>query len=99
MQEKQVIPQYYECHITLYPQFEPAVYELVQKYKFKTSKIHGDQMLGDNLYMYLTGKDVSLYEMTRRMENVTDELKQMSIPYIRRKIEHIILDERYDNKN
>ena len=87
-------PKYYEMHITLRPQYKEEAEQVAQKFNFKTSQIAGDQILGDDAFLYITGKDVSLVDMMIRMEKSTEELLGLDVPIIRRKIEHVIFDER-----
>lgn len=81
-------------HITLRPQYKEQAEQIAKQFKFKTSQIAGDQVLGDDVFLYITGKDISLVDMAMRMDKATDELKRLEVPVIRRKIEHILLDER-----
>jgi hypothetical protein len=87
-------PKYYEMHITLDPKWAGPAEIVAGELKFKTSKIAGDQVMGDKTFMYLTGKDVRLGSMRKRMEKACARLEGWQIPVLRRKIEKIILDER-----
>jgi hypothetical protein len=85
---------YYECHITLDKEYAEAVGATAEKHGFKVSALKGDEFMGDDIKIYLTSHAKTQPKMLERMGAVTKELEVAKIPYIRRKIEHIILDER-----
>lgn len=90
----------YECHITTPPPPQQAdrVYldGLAKRHKFKTSQIEGDPLLGDKVYFYFTGHDSDLERMRTRMDELSRDIQILAqVSILRRKIEQIVLDERY----
>lgn len=90
------VPKYFECHITLAPVYTdyPGLEELSGKHLFKVSRITGDDVLGDKRFVYLTAKHVDEDALRLQMADMTGVLRANDIPYLRRKIEHILFDER-----
>ncbi len=81
----------YECHVTLLPQYEKDVEGVARQHKFHMSVLMGDPELGEHKYLYCTSHDSTFDGMKGRMEALVAALH---VPHIRRKIEHIVLDER-----
>lgn len=91
----------YECHITVPPPAlatERAYLEgLARGHRFKTSQIDGDPVLGDKIYFYFTGHDATFEAMKERMERLTEDLAEIAkVKVIRRKIEHVVFDDRLE---
>ena len=84
--------EYYECHVTLLPKHQKKVEPLAKKHKFKTSLLVGDEVMGDAKFLYCTSHGKSYDELYGRMEKLVEDLPGM---VLRKKIEHVILDERY----
>lgn len=87
-----MIQNYFECHVTLLPDNREKVEPIAKKHKFKTSILVGDEVMGDERLLYCTSHDRTFESMKARMEALISELPP---PILRKKIEHILLDERY----
>jgi hypothetical protein len=85
---------YFECHITLLPKHEEVATPISAKHKFKTSKIAGDEVLGDDVFFYCTSHSKYYEDLKNRMDSLTRELNDAGVPHLRRKIEHVVFDER-----
>lgn len=85
---------YYECHITLDAGYNKVVQPIAESGNFKFSALKGDDFMGDDVKIYLTAHDKTEVGMRTKMAKMTLLLIEANIPYVRRKIEHIILDER-----
>ncbi len=86
----------YECHVTLTPPapgMRRTVEEIASLHRFKTSVLVGDEAMGDDRLLYLTTHDASFAAIYDRMERVIGDLPK-PVEVLRRKIEHIVLDER-----
>lgn len=85
----------FECHVTLVPVDEPYWLEVVEHvaktYRFKTSFIVGDPVLGKAKYFYCTGHDVTYDALMSRMNML---VKDLPTAPVRRKIEQVLFDER-----
>lgn len=93
---RKIEPQNFECHITLAPEHNtPFVQSLAKFHKFKTSLLVGDEELGDAKHLYITSHDYTYQRMELRMDDLVYSLSVACIPIRRKKIEHILLDERY----
>jgi hypothetical protein len=86
---------YFECHITLEPQYRAAVEPLAKEQGFKVSSLVGDEFVGDDLKVYCTTHAKTETKIRTKMAGLTGALTAHNIPFLRRKIEHIIYDERY----
>lgn len=85
----------YECHITVNKtKSEKLFKDLAKEYKWKTSAIDGDPVLGNNVYFYFTTYDDDFDRMRGRMENFVDVLQGTGTKVVRKKIEKIVYDER-----
>lgn len=87
--------KYFECHITLEPKYVVPATKICRKYRFKTSLLLGDDLLGGSKYLYLTTHDKIFVCIHDRMDRCISDLAQAKIPIIRKKIEQIVLDVRY----
>lgn len=87
--------KYYECHITLQPDYKEFIEPIAVKHKFKTSVLKGDEIMGDDTLMYCTCHDKSFETISVRMDNLINDFQICDIPILRKKIEHVVLDERY----
>lgn len=81
---------HYECHVTLKPERIPEIEEIAKRHKFKTSVLMGDEVMGDAKLLYCTTHDVDL-SIWDRMDRLIADLP---VPILRKKIEHVIFDER-----
>lgn len=90
---------YYECHITLEARYKEQVEPIAKECGFKVSALKGDEFLGDDIKIYLTSHAKEEMPMRGKMASMTAGLWNAKIPYIRRKIEHIIFDERQREQN
>lgn len=84
----------YECHLTFKYDGTNAI-ELLTPFGWKFSKIDGDPVLGKELHCYWTAWNQSQGVMADEMERQINVSKEMSLPLVRAKIEHIIYDQRY----
>lgn len=88
----------YECHITLPPPATPEerarLEDMARNYRFKTSQIDGDPQLGAHVFFYLTGHDSDFNSMKGRMDDLALRVASAGVKVLRRKIEHIVYDER-----
>src|SRR6185312_10268672 len=87
---------YYECHITLDDDPDNTKY-FVELTNWKFSCISGDIVLGDGVKCYATKH----FNVKKHVDNVLYELHQMAdflqvcgLNVIRRKVEHVIYDDR-----
>jgi hypothetical protein len=64
----------------------------------KASMIDGDPLLGDKVYGYITTPTDTLDLMYKKWGKLESRLEYEGIPWIRRKIEHVIVDERKENE-
>lgn len=89
---------YYECHVTIDPQYSHQVDPVASVHKFKTSVLKGDEIMGDDKLMYCTCHERNFDVIIGRMDELVDNLKAKQIPILRKKIEHVLVDERYNGK-
>lgn len=86
----------YECHVTLDPKYKgPTVEAIASNYQFKTSLLVGDEELGPDKHLYITSHDYTYDRMKARMDDLVSHLNNIGIKIKRKKIEHILLDERF----
>ena len=90
---------YFECHVTIAPQFKDFVQMVADKHKFKTSFLEGDIVMGDAKLMYCTCNDKDEDNITKRMNSLVTELLANKVTVLREKIEEIKWDKRYDVTN
>lgn len=88
---------YYECHVTIDPKYANVVEIIAEVHKFKTSVLKGDEIMGDDKLLYCTCHDRNFETIHNRMEGLIWQMRMQQIPILRKKIEHILLDERYNN--
>lgn len=88
------MPRNYECHVTCLPQDRDIIEPIADKHKFKTSVLTGDEILGDEKYLYCTKHDGDYMNLYYAMEALIKDLSEVKI--VRKKIELILLDERYE---
>lgn len=88
--------QNFECHVTLAPEHgTEIVTKMAERLRFKTSFLVGDDMLGAGKHFYCTSHDYTFARMQGRMEELIKYLADHGVPIKRKKIEHILLDERF----
>ena len=85
----------YECHVTTNRIYKDKILSVAEKHKFKTSAIEGDPELGSDTHFYCTSHSSSYINLYNRMEALIQDLKDLYIPILRKKIELIVLDERF----
>ena len=91
------ITTYYECHITLEsddPQFAKKV---IEGHGWKFSRIDGDILMGDGIKCYATRHfktSLGEKEVMLRLLNMATFLVYAKFNVTRRKIEHVIYDDR-----
>lgn len=90
--EPKLVKPNYECHITLRPHGREEVDVLAKKHGFKTSVIAGDVIMGDSPFLYCTCHDMTEAGIRIKMEALS---KELPCKILRKKIEHIIYDERF----
>ena len=84
----------FETHITCMTKDAEKATEIANTFKWKTSQIARDPVLGEDTYFYLTKHHGDLQAAMEDMENVHYHLHEKRVEVIRKKIEAII----YDNK-
>jgi len=87
---------YYECHITLEGNSN-EIKTHVEELKWKFSSISGDIILGDGVKCYATRHFNTKLSFTKVFEKLMDtayELENKGIKVIRRKVEHVLYDDR-----
>lgn len=84
----------FECHITCSPRDAGTVFPIATQHGFTTSLLVGDDAMGDAKLLYCTSHDYTLEMMRRRMGLLVSALEGAGVKTLRRKIEHIVLDER-----
>lgn len=96
---------YYECHMTFEPDKVAAAtktltHEILEdigvEYHFTFSEIEGDEQMGPGTKWYLTRSKTDGASLANDMNALTIALGSAGIPILRRKIEHIVFDERRD---
>lgn len=87
----------FEAHITIHPDEKPCLVPgLLQALQVKFSQISGDEVLGDQIqWCYLTWSGDNIAGMLSKMQAICLTLEDLKLPWKRRKIESILLDERY----
>jgi len=85
----------YEAHITITAEFADRIKDLQNKGMLSTwkfSQIHGDIILGDKLYCYLTMHERDVFKLKTKLDFAAEALRGMGFLVIREKIEAIIYD-------
>ena len=86
----------YEIHITshLPPRrdIERQYKKLAEEEHWTTSKINGDPNLGAGAKFYFTTYETTLDRAFIKLNIMTDRMRDLRIPIIREKIEHIVFD-------
>ncbi len=94
--------QYYECHITVEPVFEEKLLqfqEMCKEYNFKVARLllqkrEKDSPERSSKDSFCTGHSLDFEDMNIRMRSLSDKISNSGIKVWRRKIEHVIFDER-----
>lgn len=85
----------FEAHITFPIRDEETVKRLALTGSWKFSKIHGDPVLGDKAFCYLTNYDPADYPALKTALGVeVERAKSYGAEVLRTKIEEILLDQR-----
>lgn len=85
----------FECHITLSLPDEAGQERLVEfmdGWGWKTSIFHGDPLLGEKSFFYLTRHNVNYDELFAEMELTAKVVSGMGFTVVRKKIEEIVYD-------
>lgn len=100
------IPEsYYECHLIFFipdamqstiERSRQMLEDIGVEYHFSFSEIAGDEKLGREPHWYLTRSKSNGADLAADMNALTVALESAGIPILRRKIEHIVFDERRD---
>lgn len=99
---------YYESHHTFdVPQLqaglafdvEAQLKYIAEDHGMKFSKIDGDPLLGDKVYGYITCHTPTEAMMWERWKFLELDLNFSDLRFIRRKIEHVIFDERREQQD
>lgn len=86
---------HFECHVTLKPEKRELVEALAKKHKFKVSSLVGDEVMGDDKLLYCTTHDADFQRISDRTTNLLYDLRYENLTVLRKKIEQILVDERY----
>ena len=71
--------QYYECHVTLYPEWAEIVEPIAKMLRFKTSVLKGDEVMGDDKLLYCTSHAKSFDVMVVRMQELVMHIEAASL--------------------
>lgn len=86
----------FECHVTVMaPAGMPTLEALALRNGWKTSVIDGDPVLGKGPRFYFTKHSSNFGEIYDEMGRLCIDLVHAGAPPIRRKIEAILVDERF----
>lgn len=85
----------YEIHITVDTKYALIATEIAKDFKWKTSEIARDPILGNKNFFYLTKYAETEHQAHQFIYDVLAEFERLSVLPIRTKIEHIIYDKRY----
>ncbi len=99
--------QYFECHITIEPVFDEKLVlftNIASNQGFRVAKLlmqkdrtgTGERSTKDS---FCTGHAKTYEEIELRMKNLTTLLQEAGFDVWRRKIEHVIYDEKFSNGN
>lgn len=88
---------HYECHVTLDPRCRDLVEPIAKEHKFKTSALVGDEVMGDDKLLYCTTHDSDIGRILSRTNRLIEAFPE-GVKVLRKKIEHILLDERYTHE-
>ena len=83
----------YECHVTIDAADKEKAAPIAELNGFHMSAIDGDEIMGPGVKAYCT-KSGAEYALHSDMENLCDHLEVAGIKWQRRKVEHIVRDER-----
>ena len=81
-----------ECHITCWVSQAKLAQSVADEDGWKTSEIHRDISLGNDVYFYLTTHHPNLMKMFEKMNATSAKLKAKGVDVVREKIELIIYD-------
>lgn len=84
----------FECHVTLKPEQRSVVELVAKKHKFKVSALIGDEVMGDDKLLYCTTHDNDFNRILTRTNALIADFP-IDIKILRKKIEQIMIDERY----
>lgn len=95
-----IMTTYYECHVTLVEYYAARLSELqyaIESRKWKFSVIDGDILLGAGRKCYATrlfNIRKGVQQVQSELFQIANELETMGFTVLRRKIEHVIFDDR-----
>jgi hypothetical protein len=88
----------FEGHITLAPGSAEAAKKVLYAWpQFHLSEIAGDEVMGDGRWVYVTTSGPDPFDMLDRMDEIRHSLECAGIKVVRKKVEAILLDERFNN--
>lgn len=82
----------YECHITTAVADAEIAEKIAIEFKWKTSEIKRDPVLGDGSHFYLTAHDTNFHRLYTKMIMTAADLRNIGCAVLREKIEHIVYD-------
>lgn len=89
---------YFEGHLTMAPGSAEEVKRVLYGHpNFHLSEIAGDAVMGDKRWVYATASDTSPFKLLDQMNEVRKSLEMAGVTVVRKKIEAVLLDERFDN--
>lgn len=88
---------YYECHITIEAPALPILRVLIEKLKWKYSRIDGDPVMGAGVKQYATrhyNSKLAVDDVILLLHDTADKIASYGFTVTRRKVEHVIYDDR-----
>lgn len=82
----------YECHITVTIADAVEAEKIAIEFKWKTSEIKRDPLLGEGSHFYLTAHDANFQRLYTKMIMTAADLRSCFCTVLREKIEHIVYD-------
>ena len=82
----------YEIHITVDVSKASIASQVARDYKWKTSEIARDPVLGNKNFFYLTKYKSTFFEAFETMQECIEALADLDVSILREKIEHIVHD-------
>ena len=82
----------YECHVTLHNPNKEICELIAKDFKWKTSEIERDPVLGNDTFFYFTSHSKNFVALMEEMQELENQLTIAEQTVIRKKIELIIYD-------